>query len=131
MRLLLFIHLVCVTFWLGGQLMLVAVITPALRGLDPVERHELFRKVGRMYGKVSGPVLLVILATGIWMAAKLDLDPSDSSALRNKLIAVGVVLVGTVLHGVAASRGARRLSRAGSILTLAATLAAVWFATGL
>ena len=131
MRLLLFIHLLGVTFWLGGQLFLLGVLVPALRRVEPEQRRTLFATAGRWYGMVSIPVLLVILGTGMAMLSKLGLEPSESAALRAKLVAVAVVLAATVVHSIAAARRAQRISRASSIVTLVATIAAVWFATGI
>jgi putative copper export protein len=131
MRTLLFIHLLGVAFWLGGQLFLLGVLVPALRRLEPAQRQALFATTGRWYGMVSIPVLVVILGTGIAMMSELGLEPSESTALQHKLTAVGVVLAATAVHSIAAARGARRVSRISSIVTLIATVAAVWFATGI
>jgi putative copper export protein len=130
-RVLLYIHLVAVAFWLGSQLFLVAVVLPALRGDDAEAREATMRKVGMTYGKVAAPVLFVILVTGMAMAAKLDLTPSDSSALKWKLVAVAVVVAATIAHSVASVQRRRRLARVSSVVALVATLVAVWFATGL
>lgn len=130
-RILLFLHLVGVSVWLGGQLLLVVGVVPALRGMDPEARRELVVLVGRRFGQVSGPALVLILVTGIWMAATYDLSPSESTTLQHKLEAVAVVLASLVVHVVAAARGKVRVSRASAFVTLAATLVVVWFATGL
>lgn len=130
MRLALFLHLTSMAIWLGGQLFLVLVALPALRGVDPAQRQATLRRIGMTFGKVSIPVLLVLLGSGGWMMAEYDLDPGEVPALRHKLELVGVVLVGVVVHSVAAARGMRRTSRTASIVTLAATLGVVWFATG-
>ena len=128
MRALLFIHLVAVCFWLGSQLFVIAVLTPALRSKEPGERRELFRAVGHLYGVISVPVLLVILVTGMIMASKFDLG--SVPAFQIKMGAVAVVLAGTIAHSWAAKSGARAASRAASMVTLVATLIAVWCATG-
>jgi uncharacterized membrane protein len=130
MRLVLFLHLASMAFWLGGQLFLMAVAVPALRRMPAEERADAFRRVGRMFGMVSIPVLLVLLGTGVWMMLEYDLSPADIPALRHKLELVSVVLVGTVVHSIAGARGMRRTSRAASVVTLLATLGAVWYATG-
>ena len=130
-RLVLYIHLLSVAFWLGSQLFMIAVVLPAMRGTDAVQRRETFRRVGRQYGVVSVPILLVLLVSGVTLATHLHLDPASSAVFRDKLIAVAVVLVATVVHGVAEARQARRIGRSASVVVLAATLAAAWFATGL
>lgn len=128
---LLFLHLIGVTFWLGGQLLLVTTVVPVLRGIDEPQRRELIGRVGRRYGSLSIPVLLVILITGALMAANYDLSPADSAALRAKLVAVAVLIAATVIHIITAARTMRRASRAAAMVALLATLAAVWFATGI
>lgn len=131
MRIVLFVHLVSMAFWLGGQLFLTAVAMPALRSDEPAARHALFRKVGRWFGVLSVPVLALLIGTGIWMMLHLDLDPGEVPALQHKLEALGVVLIGTLVHSVAGAQGRSGLSRMASFVTLGATLVVVWFATGL
>jgi putative copper export protein len=130
MRIALFLHLASMAFWLGGQLFLALVAVPALRGLDPVQRDEMFRKVGRAFGMVSIPALVVLLGTGGWMLVEYDLDVGAIPALRHKLELVGLVLFGTVVHVIAGARRMRRTARVASIATLLATLGVVWLATG-
>ena len=131
MRFVFYIHLLSVAFWLGSQLFMIVVVLPAMRGIDATARREVFRRVGRQYGVVSVPILLVLLGSGVVLAAHRHMDPASSAIFRDKLIAVAVVLVATVVHSVAQARQARLLGRAASIVTLVATLVAVWFATGL
>lgn len=131
MRFALFLHLVSMATWLGGQLFLVLVALPALRGTDPDQRQDTLRRVGMAFGVVSIPLLLVLLATGGWMMAEYDMDPGERPELRHKLELVGVVLAGVVVHSVAGAKRMRRLSRTASMVTLAATLGVVWFATGI
>jgi uncharacterized membrane protein len=131
MRILLFLHLIGVSFWLGGQLLFVVVLAPALRSMPDFERREIFARVGRRYGIASVPALMLILATGALMAAKYNLDVAESLALQRKLGAVAVVLAATAIHAVAAARSQVRVSRISAGIGLAATIAAVWFATRL
>lgn len=130
MRFVLFIHLVTMAFWLGGQLFLAAVAVPAMLGADPEQKEDSLRRVGKMFGTVSVPVLLVLLGTGTWMMLHYDLDPGEIPALQHKLEFVTVVLIGTVAHSYAAAKRMKRLSRFSSYLTLFATLAVIWYAIG-
>lgn len=131
MRMVLFLHLVGMSLWLGGQLFLAAVAVPALRGAEPDLRRETFRRLGRAFGIAGIAALVLIIATGLWMMLELDLSPADHAALRHKLELVGVVLVGTVVHAVAGARRWLRVSRVASIVTLLATLGVVWYALGI
>ena len=69
----LFVHLVAVSFWLGSQLFMLAVVVPALRGTEPRQRGALLRGVGQRYAMVSTPTLLIILVTGALLASDLQL----------------------------------------------------------
>jgi uncharacterized membrane protein len=130
MRTALFIHLLAMAFWLGGQLLLF-VAMPALARLDEPARGTAIRGVARKFGTASVVALLVLLATGIWMMVDYDLDPGEIPALQHKLELVAVVLVATVVHTIAGAKRARRVSRVASVVTLLATLGVVWFATGI
>jgi uncharacterized membrane protein len=60
-----FLHLLAITFFVGGQLMLAAVVTPALRGQD----RALMREAAKRFGIGSAAALAVIIATGAAMAS--------------------------------------------------------------
>jgi putative copper export protein len=60
-----FLHLLAIALFVGGQLMLVIVVTPALRGQDPA----LMRAAARRFGIASAVALVVIVATGAAMAS--------------------------------------------------------------
>jgi len=60
-----FLHLLSIAFFVGGQLMLATVVTPALRGQD----RELMRMAAKRFGIGSAVALLVIIATGVAMAS--------------------------------------------------------------
>jgi len=63
-----FLHLLGIAFFVGGQLMLVTVVTPALRGQDPA----LMRTAAKRFGIGSAVALLVIIASGAAMASHFD-----------------------------------------------------------
>ena len=61
-----FLHLVALTFFVGGQLMLVVAVVPAIR------RHGddvAMRAVARRFGIGSLVAIVVLLATGAAMAS--------------------------------------------------------------
>lgn len=131
MHTLLFIHLVAMAFWLGGQLFLAIVAVPALRGHEEDQRRALFQSIGKWYGMLSIPALILLIITGGMMMSKLHLDTGSSTALQHKMEALSVVLVGTVVHTIAGAKRKRRLARVASMTTLIATLVVVWFAIGI
>jgi putative copper export protein len=87
-----FLHLLAIAFFVGGQLMLVAVVTPALRGQD----RTVMRDAARRFGIGSGMALLVIIATGAAMASHFD--RWGDSTLHWKIGLLVVVFVLTGLH---------------------------------
>ena len=111
----LYLHLLAMAFFVGGQLMLALGVVPVERANPDPAR---MRGIARRFGYGSLVALGVLLATGIAMASHLDLW--DSSTLQLKLGLVALVLVLTTLH--------LKLPRA-HVLQAAiflATLAIVW-----
>jgi uncharacterized membrane protein len=118
----LFLHLVAMAFFLGGQLLLAAAVVPALRG---EESREQLRAVARRFGWGSLVALGVLIATGAAMASHLDLWSDDTLHVKLALVAVALVLVGLHLRY---SR-AHLLQAAVFVVTLAIVWEAVRLAT--
>ena len=114
-----FLHLLGVGFFVGGQVMLAAVVVPALRGQDP----ELMRSAARRFGAASMAALAVIVATGAAMAS--EFDRWGDSILGWKLALLALVLVLTGLHAVTPYR------RALSLVVLATSLVILWLGVDL
>ena len=87
-----FLHLLGIAFFVGGQLMLVAVVTPALRGQD----RALMRDAARRFGIGSAVALLVIIATGAAMASHFH--RWGDGTLHWKIGLLVVVFILTGLH---------------------------------
>ena len=116
----LWLHLVAMAFFLGGQLLLAAAVVPALRG---EENREQLRAVARRFGWGSLVALAVLIATGSAMASHLDLWGDGTLQVKLALVAVALVLV--ALH--------LRYSRAHALQAaiFLVTLAIVWEAVQL
>jgi uncharacterized membrane protein len=110
-----FLHLAGMAFFVGGQLMLVAVVTPAVRrhGTD-----ETMRAAARRFGIGSAVALAVIVATGAALASHFD--RWDDPTLQAKLALLVLVFVLIGLHVVTP------YARALSIGALVASLLIVW-----
>jgi len=128
MHMVLFLHVVGMSLFLGGQLFLVAVALPAMRTVEPESRLETFTRIGRVFGMVAVVVLALLIATGVWMMLDRNLSPADNSALRHKLELLSVVLISTTVHGIASVQRKLRVARVASIVTLLSTLGIVWYA---
>lgn len=114
-----FIHILGVAFFVGGQLMLALVVTPALRGQD----RALMRGAARRFGIGSLVALILIIASGAAMASHFDRwgDP----VLQAKIALLVLVFVLTGLHT------ATPYTRLISLATLALSIAIVYLGVDL
>ncbi len=91
----LYLHLLAMAFFVGGQLVFGIAVVPVLRG-DPDPERTRMRAVARRFGYGSLIALAVLLVTGWAMASHYDLW--DSSTLQWKLALVGLVIALTLVH---------------------------------
>jgi len=110
-----FLHIVGIVFFVGGQLMLVAAVAPALRRTGD---EATTRSIARRFGIGSVVALALVLATGIALASHYSLW--SSNVLQLKLVVLALVGVLTGLHIVSPR------SRALSYALTAASLLVVW-----
>jgi putative copper export protein len=89
----LYLHLLAMAFFVGGQLVFGIAVVPILRGDTDRER---MRTVARRFGYGSLIALGVLIVTGWAMASHFKLW--DSSTLQWKLVLVGLVVALTALH---------------------------------
>jgi putative copper export protein len=109
-----YLHLVAATVWIGG-LIVVAALVPAVRKVTT--DREIIRAIARRFGVISWIALGTLVLTGAWMAA----DRLWDTVLITK---VSLVLVSAVLaawHTLAARNQSPALRGAvqGVILILA------------
>jgi uncharacterized membrane protein len=114
-----FLHLLAIALFVGGQLMLVIVVTPALRGQDPA----LMRAAARRFGIASAVALVVIVATGAAMASHYH--RWGDATLHWKIGLLVFVFVLTGLHTKIP------YARAVSYLVLATSLVIFWLGVAL
>jgi hypothetical protein len=109
-------HELALAFFVGGQLLLVAAVVPAVhrRGGD----EALMRDVGRRFGIGSLVALGVLVATGVALADHFGRWQDDT--LRLKLFLVVVVGVLTAMHTLSPR------SRAVSVAVLLGSVGVVW-----
>ena len=84
------LHELAMAFFVGGQLMLAAVVVPAARGTDAM------RVAARRFGAGTLVALAVLLATGIPMASHFD--EWGDGRLHVKLALVVVIGVLIAVH---------------------------------
>jgi uncharacterized membrane protein len=91
----LYLHLLAMAFFVGGQLVFGIAVVPVLRG-DPDPERTHMRGIARRFGYGSLAALGVLVLTGWAMASHYDLW--DSSTLQWKLgLVVGVIGL-TLVH---------------------------------
>jgi len=85
------LHLLAMAFFVGGQMMLAAVVVPV--GRRSTDRESL-RLIARRFGYGTLLALLVLIATGTAMAFHLDLWSNGTFHIKLALVAaVGALLV--------------------------------------
>jgi uncharacterized membrane protein len=88
-----YLHLLAVAFFIGGQLMLAAVVVPVERRAPDGDR---MRAIARRFGWGTLIALGVLLATGAALAGHLD--RWDDGTLQLKLALVGLAAVLIAWH---------------------------------
>ena len=80
-----FLHVLAATVWVGGQLVLAALV-PVLRRAAP----EAPRAAARQFNRVAWPAFGLLLVTGVWNVTDAGSDTSDDyrATLVAKLVAV-------------------------------------------
>lgn len=116
----LYLHLLAMAFFVGGQLVFGIAVVPALRGDADRER---LRAIARRFGFGTLAALAVLIASGWAMATHYDLF--GDSTLQLKLALVGLVVALTLLH----LRFPRLHALQGAILL--ASLVVVWLGVDL
>jgi uncharacterized membrane protein len=102
------LHVLAAMFWVGGMLFLAIVGAPALRGVEPGLRRELFTRLGVGFRAAGWTAIAVAVLTGtgaLWLRGWLGavLDPgfwrtAAGGALALKLAAVLVMVAGSAWH---------------------------------
>ena len=119
-RAVLYLHLLAMAFFVGGQLVFGLAVVPLLRGAEDRER---LRAIARRFGYGSLGALLVLVLTGWALASHFRLW--DSSTLQWKLALVALVIALVLVH----LRWAKVHALQGAILI--ASLVVVWLGISL
>ena len=103
-HLLLVLHLIGATIWVGGHLILAIGILPeVLNKKDP----QILLNFEKKYEKIGMPALLVMVITGIWMSVQFGIDFSQWFRFANPLETVVslklLLLFTTILFALSAN----------------------------
>ena len=113
----LFLHVLAATIWVGGQLVLAALV-PALRGAG----SDVPRTAARAFNRIAWPAFAVLIATGIWnIVAEGDRGSAYQTTLMIKLTVVAASGITAFLHARATTR--RGMAVFGALTGLTALLA--------
>lgn len=123
----LWIHLLAMAFFVGGQLFLGAAVVPVFRSQGGSEgpAHEWMAPIARRFGWGSLIALAVALVTGAAMASNQNLWQDTALNIKMTLVVIAIVLV--ALH-VFVTKGSNRILQT---LILIDSLAIVLVATAL
>ena len=89
MTLALYLHLLAMATFVGGQLVLGIAVVPGLRGRD----RDGLRAVARRFGWASLVALVVLLVTGAYMAGERELWDDSTLHLKLTLFVVAGALI--------------------------------------
>jgi uncharacterized membrane protein len=102
-----YLHVLGLALFIGGQIMLVLVIVPVLRG----EPEELMLGVARRFGIAIAVALAVVVGTGIAMASKFSLWENETLQAKLAVFVLVLVLLGSTLPRPVVGRSRCRSSR--------------------
>lgn len=94
------LHILSACIWIGGQFTL-AVVVPVLR--KHTDRNAT-RAVAQQFQRVAWPAFAVLVITGIWNIAEIDVGDQSSADLVTlfvKLFVVAISGVGAAVHALA------------------------------
>lgn len=113
----LFLHVLAATIWVGGQLVLAALV-PALRAAGT----DVPRAAARAFNRIAWPAFGVLVLTGLWnVAAEGDKGHRYEVTLMVKIVLVVISGATAYAHAQATSRKA--LATYGALTGLSALAA--------
>ncbi len=98
----LYLHVLAATVWVGGQLTLAGLV-PGLRAIDA----DAPRAVARRFNRIAWPAFAVLVVTGLWNIAEIDVTNRSTEyqvTLFVKILVVALSGVAAFSHSRAASK---------------------------
>lgn len=108
------LHLLAAAVWVGGQLVVLALL-PTLRAAG----SEVPRAAARAFSRVAWPAFGVVVATGVWNLVEVDLLDRSSEyqvTVFVKLLLVAAAAVAVLVHSAGRSRRALAVGGAAGLL---------------
>jgi len=116
-----YLHLLAVSVWLGGQVVLAGVV-PKLRKTNP----ESLTNIAKGYASIAWPAMILIVFTGAWGLAATDTANQSTEYMVTfavKMLLVAGAVIATLVHSNGTSKLAKGL---GGAIGLLATLVAAY-----
>lgn len=122
------LHLLAACVWVGGQVVLGALV-PVLRNISP----EAPRLAANRFGRVAWPFFALVVLTGIWNLAEIEVGDRSTAyhvTLAVKLLVVAATGSAAAVHSLTGSPAIRGITGAvgllGSIAALVFGVMLVW-----
>jgi putative copper export protein len=116
----LFLHVLGATVWVGGQVLLGALV-PVLRRVDAAAP----RAVARAFARIAWPAFVLLVGTGIWNIVAVGDESADyRHTLDAKLVFVALSGIGAYAHQRASSKA--MLAAGGAVGLIGALLALLY-----
>ena len=122
-----FLHLVAVAVWVGGQIVLAGLV-PAVRKVAP----QAMQTIAQGFARIAWPAFVVIVFTGVWGLAGEDMAARSggyAATFGVKMLIVGTAVIATLVHSQGTSKAAKAVGGAvGLVASLLAAYAGVLMA---
>jgi len=110
-----FLHLMAVAVWIGGQIALAGIV-PQVRRVSP----DALKTIAQGFARIAWPAFLVIVFSGMWGLAAIDMTAESSSYMATfgiKMLLVGTAVIATLIHSNGTSKAAKGIGGAASLIT--------------
>jgi len=115
----LFLHVLAASIWVGGQLVLGALV-PTVRTFGA----EATRDVARAFNRIAWPAFAVAVVTGLWNVFALPLETLPHPWIELKVLAVLLSGVGAFVHQIA--RGNKAMFAVGGAMSTVFAVVAMY-----
>ena len=116
-----FLHLMAVAVWVGGQIVLAGIV-PRLRA----ENSPSLASVAQGFARVAWPAMVVIVFTGAWGLGTIEVADKSTAYMATfglKMMMVATAVIATLIHSMGQSKAAKAI---GGAVGLLASLAAAY-----
>ncbi len=117
----LFLHVMAASVWVGGQLVLAALV-PRLR----TEHPEALKSIAQAFARVAWPAFGLAFVTGIWNLLAVDPTAHGDTYLVTLALKLGLVAAAAIATLVHSNSRSKIGLAVGGAVGLLSSLAVVW-----